>query len=100
MIGITNRPDLIDTSMLRPGRLDLILYIGPPDDKGRLEIMNILTSPMPLANDVNLKKFLYYLQKDSAVQTLLHYAERKPLTQCEENQISSVTLTLVKRCIW
>jgi transitional endoplasmic reticulum ATPase len=56
VIGITNRPDLIDTSMLRPGRLDLILYIGPPDDKGRLEIMNILTSPMPLANDVNLKE--------------------------------------------
>jgi transitional endoplasmic reticulum ATPase len=56
VIGITNRPDLIDTSLLRPGRLDLILYIGPPDDKARLEIMNILTSPMPLANDVNLKE--------------------------------------------
>jgi transitional endoplasmic reticulum ATPase len=56
VIGITNRPDLIDTSLLRPGRLDLILYIGPPDDKARLEIMNILTSPMPLAKDVNLKE--------------------------------------------
>lgn len=56
VIGITNRPDLIDTSLLRPGRLDLIVYIGPPDDKARLEIMNILTSSMPLANDVNLEE--------------------------------------------
>ena len=55
VIGITNRPDLIDTSLLRPGRLDLIVYIGPPDDKSRLEIMQILTSSMPLANDVNLE---------------------------------------------
>ena len=44
VIGITNRPDLIDTSMLRPGRLDLILYIGSPDDRARHEIMKILTS--------------------------------------------------------
>jgi transitional endoplasmic reticulum ATPase len=54
VIGVTNRPDLIDTSLLRPGRLDLILYIGPPEDKARLEIMQILTSSMPLAEDVNL----------------------------------------------
>ena len=54
VIGVTNRPDLIETSLLRPGRLDLIIYIGPPDDKARLEIIEILTNPMPLANDVNL----------------------------------------------
>ena len=51
IIGITNRPDLLDTSLLRPGRLDLIQYIGPPDDKARLEIVKILTSRMPLATD-------------------------------------------------
>ena len=55
VIGITNRPDLIDTSLLRPGRLDLIIYIGSPDDRARYEIMKILTSSMPLANDVNLE---------------------------------------------
>jgi transitional endoplasmic reticulum ATPase len=54
IIGITNRPDLIDTSLLRPGRLDLILYINPPDDKARFEIMQILTCYMPLSTDVNL----------------------------------------------
>lgn len=54
VIGITNRPDLIDTSLLRPGRLDLILFIGAPEEKARFEIVKILTSSMPLANDVSL----------------------------------------------
>ncbi len=56
VIGISNRPDLIETSLLRPGRLDLILYIQPPDEKGRLDIIKILTRPMPLSGDVNLKE--------------------------------------------
>ncbi len=56
VIGISNRPDLIETSLLRPGRLDLILYIPPPDERGRLEIIKILTRPMPLSGDVNLKE--------------------------------------------
>jgi transitional endoplasmic reticulum ATPase len=54
VIGITNRPDLIDTSLLRPGRLDLIIYVGSPDEKARQEILRIVTQPMPLARDVDL----------------------------------------------
>jgi len=54
IVGITNRPDLIDNSMLRTGRLDLVLFIQPPDEKGRYEIIKILTEKMPLANDVDL----------------------------------------------
>ncbi|MEW6604332.1 MAG: CDC48 family AAA ATPase [Thermoproteota archaeon] len=54
VVGITNRPDLIDTSLLRPGRLDLIIYVGPPDEKARQEILRIITQPMPLGSDVDL----------------------------------------------
>ncbi|MDC0856501.1 CDC48 family AAA ATPase [Candidatus Nitrosopelagicus sp.] len=54
IIGITNRPDLIDSSMLRTGRLDLNVFVGPPDEKGRLEIIKILTDGMPLSKDVDL----------------------------------------------
>ncbi|RMF30248.1 MAG: AAA family ATPase, partial [Candidatus Nitrosothermus koennekii] len=54
VIGITNRPDLIDTSLLRPGRLDLILYVQPPEERDRLEILKILTKKMPLGKDVEL----------------------------------------------
>ena len=56
IIGITNRPDLIDNSMLRTGRLDLNVFVSPPDEKGRLEIIKILTDRMPLSKDVNLQE--------------------------------------------
>jgi transitional endoplasmic reticulum ATPase len=55
VVGITNRPDLIDTSLLRPGRLDQIVYIGPPDEKARLEILRITSESMPLAADIDLE---------------------------------------------
>jgi transitional endoplasmic reticulum ATPase len=56
VIGITNRPDLLDHSLLRPGRLEPVLYVQQPDEKGRQEIINILTEKMPLASDVNLEE--------------------------------------------
>ena len=56
VIGITNRPDLLDSSLLRTGRLDLVLFVSPPDEKGRLEIIRILTSKMPLSSDVKLQE--------------------------------------------
>jgi transitional endoplasmic reticulum ATPase len=54
IIGITSRPDLIDTSLIRPGRLDLIAYVESPDEKARNEIIGKLTSEMPLSKDVDL----------------------------------------------
>ena len=56
VVGITNRPDLIDNSMLRNGRLDVVLYVKPPDEKNRLEIIKILTDDMPLTRDINLNE--------------------------------------------
>lgn len=56
VIGITNRPDLLDHSLLRPGRLEPVLFVQQPDEKGRLEIIKILTGSMPLANDVRLEE--------------------------------------------
>ena len=56
VIGITNRPDLLDNSLLRAGRLDLVLFVNPPDEKGRLEIIKILTTKMPLDSDIKLQE--------------------------------------------
>jgi len=61
IVGISNRPDLLDSSMLRAGRLDLILYVQPPDEKGRFEIIKILADKMPIANDVNLSQLRVFL---------------------------------------
>jgi transitional endoplasmic reticulum ATPase len=56
VLGISNRPDLIDPSLIRPGRLDLVIFVPPPDEKGRFEIIKLLTKLMPLSGDINLKE--------------------------------------------
>ena len=47
---------LIDNSMLRNGRLDVVLFVQSPDEKSRLDIIKILTDGMPLANNINLNE--------------------------------------------
>jgi transitional endoplasmic reticulum ATPase len=54
VIGATNRPNLIDPALLRPGRFDELIYVGVPDQKGRRRILAIQTAKMPLADDVDL----------------------------------------------
>lgn len=57
VIGATNRPNAIDPALRRPGRFDREIEIGVPDRKARLEILQIHTRGMPLAEDVKLEKF-------------------------------------------
>jgi len=56
VIGATNRPDMLDTALLRPGRFDKILLVNAPEEEGRLEILKIHTAKMPLAKDIDLKE--------------------------------------------
>ncbi|TVP39102.1 CDC48 family AAA ATPase [Candidatus Nitrosocosmicus arcticus] len=56
VIGATNRPDIIDPALLRPGRFDRILYVPPPDRESRLQIIRIHTKKKPLAEDVNIEE--------------------------------------------
>ncbi|XP_005913729.1 vesicle-fusing ATPase isoform X1 [Haplochromis burtoni] len=60
VIGMTNRPDLIDEALLRPGRLEVKMEIGLPDETGRIQILNIHTARMRenklLASDVDVKE--------------------------------------------
>ena len=55
VIGATNRPNLIDPALLRPGRFDELIYVGTPDTAGRRRILAIHTKDMPLAKDVDLE---------------------------------------------
>jgi transitional endoplasmic reticulum ATPase len=55
VIGATNRPNLIDPALLRPGRFDELIYVGTPDTAGRGRILAIHTKHMPLADDVDLE---------------------------------------------
>ncbi|HUL62950.1 MAG TPA: CDC48 family AAA ATPase [Methanocella sp.] len=56
VIGASNRPDIIDPALLRPGRFDRLVYVGAPSKEGRLNIFKIHTRNMPLAGDVNLNE--------------------------------------------
>jgi ribosome biogenesis ATPase len=54
VIAATNRPDMIDPAMLRPGRLDKALYVDLPNPQERLSILQTLTRNTPLGDDVDL----------------------------------------------
>ena len=54
-MAATNRPDILDPALLRPGRFDRQVLVGSPDAKGREEILKVHARNKPLAEDVNLK---------------------------------------------
>ncbi len=56
VVAATNRPDILDTALMRPGRFDRQVVVDQPDVKGREEILKIHTRKVPLASDVNLEK--------------------------------------------
>ena len=56
VIAATNRPDIIDPALLRPGRFDRLILVPAPDEKARLEIFKVHTRKVPLAEDVNLEE--------------------------------------------
>ncbi|XP_060780285.1 spermatogenesis-associated protein 5-like protein 1 isoform X2 [Neoarius graeffei] len=61
IVAATNRPDMLDSALLRPGRFDHIIYVPPPDLQARLAILQLHTEKMPMSSDVCLE--------DLAVQT-------------------------------
>jgi transitional endoplasmic reticulum ATPase len=54
VIGATNRPDILDPALMRPGRFDRIVYVSVPDQEGRLDILKIHTGKMPIENKAEL----------------------------------------------
>ena len=58
VIGATNRPDMLDSALLRPGRFDRILLVGTPGKEGREQIFRIHTKNMPLTKDVNIEELI------------------------------------------
>jgi transitional endoplasmic reticulum ATPase len=58
VIAATNRPDIVDPAVLRPGRFDRLIYVPEPDEKTRRQIFTIYTKNMPLAKDVDLSQLV------------------------------------------
>lgn len=56
VIAATNRPDMVDGAVIRPGRFDRLIYVPEPDDKSRFQVFKIYTKGMPLNPDVDLNQ--------------------------------------------
>jgi transitional endoplasmic reticulum ATPase len=57
MIACTNRPDLLDEALIRPGRLSSHVYVALPDWQTRIELLALLQTKMPIASTVNRQRF-------------------------------------------
>ena len=57
LIAATNRPDILDPALIRPGRIDRLSYVPPPEEEDRLKIFTIFTEKMPLDDDVDLQSY-------------------------------------------
>ena len=56
IIAATNRPDILDAGLMRPGRFDRHIQVKEPDEEARISIFKVHTKGMPLADDVDIKK--------------------------------------------
>ncbi len=56
VIAATNRPDMVDSAVIRPGRFDRLIYVPEPDEKSRIQIFKIYTKNMPLSQDVDVNQ--------------------------------------------
>ncbi|MBL7002069.1 MAG: CDC48 family AAA ATPase [Nitrosopumilus sp.] len=79
IIGATNRLDIVDEALLRPGRFDRIIEVPNPDAKGRQQIFEIHTKKKPLASDVNITK-LVELTDDFSGAEISAVANRAAIT--------------------
>ena len=92
VIAATNRPDIIDPAVLRPGRFDRRVYVPPPDEGARLKILEIKTSEMPLDEDVDLRDLARMMSSysgadiDSVCREAALYALRR------DTEVEKVTL--------
>ena len=90
VIGATNRPDILDPALLRPGRFDRLVYVPPPDRAARLEILKVHTRRMPLAEDVDLAKIAEVTEGYSGSDLALLVREAGMMAMREDVNIDRV----------
>ncbi|KAG8965784.1 AAA+-type ATPase [Tulasnella sp. 419] len=112
IVAATNRPDVIDSALMRPGRLDRILYVGPPDFDARLDILRIRTSKMSVDPKLDLKELAILTQgcsgaeitsicQDAALATMreninAEYVTSKNFVNSAKNMRRQITPEMIK----
>ncbi|XP_056134749.1 spermatogenesis-associated protein 5-like protein 1 [Lampris incognitus] len=91
IVAATNRPDTVDSALLRPGRLDHIIYVPPPDEQARLAILKVCTDTMPVDADVYLEALATHTELYSGADLENLCKEAALLALQEENmEVSSI----------
>ncbi|SCL14300.1 transitional endoplasmic reticulum ATPase [Micromonospora rhizosphaerae] len=96
VVGATNRPDLVDPALLRPGRLERLVYVPPPDGPARSEILRAAARNVPLAADVDLAGLGAELEGFSAADCAALVRESALAAMRESLTASTVTAAHVE----
>ena len=99
MVGATNRPELLDAALIRPGRFDKIIYVPPPDLRSRQEILKVATSKTPLSPDVDLFELAEITPRFSGadLESLCKEAALNAMTEQGLDRVEAVTRTDFER---
>jgi transitional endoplasmic reticulum ATPase len=93
VVGATNRPELIDPALLRPGRLERLIYVPPPDTEARTAILTATARNTPLAEDIDLAAYAATLEGYSAADCAALIREAALTAMRESLEASVVTAT-------
>ena len=96
VVAATNRPDLVDSALLRPGRFDSLIHVTLPDEAGRLQVLTIHTKTMPLAADVDLSALAARTQGYSGAE-LAALTREAALGALEEAVDATVRIIVAQR---
>ncbi|WP_035738878.1 AAA family ATPase [Glycomyces arizonensis] len=99
VVGATNRPDMIDPALLRPGRLERLVYVPPPDASGRADILRANAKNVPFAPDVDLDAIADELWLYSAADCAALVREAALTAMRESLEATVVTAAHVERAI-
>jgi transitional endoplasmic reticulum ATPase len=91
VLGATNRPELVDPALLRPGRLERLVYVPPPDAPARAEILRATAKHTPLASDVDLAAIASTLEGYSAADCAALIREAALTAMRESLEATEVT---------
>ena len=99
VIGATNRPDLVDAAMLRPGRLERLVFVPPPDAEARAAVLRSASKGVPFADDVDLDELGRRTERFSAADCAALVREAAVTAMRESLQATTVTAAHVEAAL-
>ena len=99
VLAATNRPDVIDSALMRPGRLDRLVYVGPPDFKARKRIFEIQFKKMKVSSDVNIDDLALLTEGCSGAEIVNACQEAGLLAMNQDINISEISSQHFKAAI-